>query len=455
VPPLATAPSAGSDFDRHFRRAVWITALITVIAAGMIYADKAGDDRSAFIRWRPQVLRFWQGENIYDKMMFPNPPIMPITLYPLMSLPPLEGAMTWYTLKAALAALSAWLCFRMVRTDDRVLPSWVQGAALLLSFRPILSDLHHGNNNIVIMSLVVACLYAWRKGYDVLAGLALALAISYKVTPALLAVYFLYRRSWRTVGATCLGLGVFLLLVPSLVIGPGFNGVCLASWWQRMLSPFLEKGVVSQQEINQSMVGVLTRLLTDTRTGTGRYDVRLDLNLVSWPPEMVGMLVKAVSVGLVGLLAVLCRTKTDRRDDHRLFGEFSLVVLTMLFVSERSWKHHFVTLLLPYTYLSYRVGVGALATRTRVALATALVLSAVLMATTSSELGGFFGRQGHKVAQGYGMFLWSAVVLYVATAWRVWVEGRRPQEGTEPAPLTERPAPPRPFPVPRPNPAAG
>ncbi len=29
----------------------------------------------------------------------------------------------------------------------------------------------------------------------------------------------------------------------------------------------------------------------------------------------------------------------------------------MLFVSERSWKHHYVTLLLPYTYLAYRVGV--------------------------------------------------------------------------------------------------
>ncbi|MBV8232047.1 MAG: hypothetical protein JO329_18860, partial [Planctomycetaceae bacterium] len=45
-------------FDRHFRRAVWITALITVIGAALIYADKVDDERSAFIRWRPQVLRF-------------------------------------------------------------------------------------------------------------------------------------------------------------------------------------------------------------------------------------------------------------------------------------------------------------------------------------------------------------------------------------------------------------
>ena len=29
--------------------------------------------------------------NIYDKMLFPNPPIMPITLYPLMVLPTVAG----------------------------------------------------------------------------------------------------------------------------------------------------------------------------------------------------------------------------------------------------------------------------------------------------------------------------------------------------------------------------
>ena len=96
-----TDPATGPDFDRHFRRAVWITALITVIAAGMIYADKADDDRSAFIRWRPQVLEFWQGTNIYATRMYPNPPIMPITLYPLMTLPPLRGALAWFALKAA------------------------------------------------------------------------------------------------------------------------------------------------------------------------------------------------------------------------------------------------------------------------------------------------------------------------------------------------------------------
>jgi hypothetical protein len=422
VPPVATG--AVPDFDRHFRRAVWITALITVVGAALVYADKAADDRSAFIRWRHQVLEFWGGVNIYDEMMFPNPPIMPISLYPFMTLPPVAGALCWFALKAGLTAIAAWLCFRMVRREDRVLPSWVQGPILLLSFRPILSDLHHGNNNLVILFLIVAMLYAWRKGLDVLAGLLLALAISYKVTPALFVPYFMYRRSWRIVGATALGLGTFLLIVPSLVIGPGFNGECLGMWWHRMMTPFLVKGAVSPQEINQSMAGVLTRLLTERKVGTGRYDMHLDLNLVSWSPRAVAYLVKGLAVGMVGLLALLCRTRTTRRDDPRLFGEFALIVLTMLFLSERSWKHHFVTLLLPYTYLMYRVASPSEPGRVRAILGGSLVLSALLMGATSSEIGGLFaGGQGHKIAQGYGLFFWAGVVLYAATAWRVRAEG--------------------------------
>src|SRR4051812_16410501 len=420
----AEATGAVLDFDRHFRRAVWITAICVVFGAGVVYAGKAADDRSAFIRWRHQVLRFWEGENIYDEMMFPTPPIMPLTLLPFMLAPPVTGAVCWFALKAVLTAASVWLCFRMVRPPGtRALPSYVQAIVLLLSFRPILSDLHHGNNNLLILFLVVASLFAWRKGYDVLAGLALALAISYKVTPALFVPYFIYKRSWRMVGATCLGMGVFLLIVPSLIIGPQFNGECLAMWWQRMISPFLTKGEGSPQEINQSMVGVLTRLLTDTKLGTNRYDVHLDLNLVALPRPVVGLLLKSLSVGLLGLLGLLCRTKASRRDDPRLLGEFALIVLTMLFVSERSWKHHYVTLLLPYTYLSYRVFLGNASRWARVGLGTALALSAFLIATTSSEFGGLVADgQGHKIAQGYGMFLWAGVVLYIATACRLWVE---------------------------------
>ncbi len=425
MPPDPLGPL--TDPDRHGRRAVWIAALITIIGAGMIYADKAAEDRSAFIRWRHQVLEMMAGANIYDEYFFPNPPIMPLTLYPLMVLPSVAGALAWFAIKATLAGAAVLLCMRMVRLGDRPVPSWVQAMVVVLSLRPIMSDLHHGNNNILILFLITATLAAWRKGYDALAGLILAYAIAFKVTPGLFLLYFAYKRSWRTVAATGVGLGLFFFVVPSLFLGAEFNWECLSTWWSRILSPYVDGDVVGQQEINQSMVGVLTRLLTESKGGVGRYAVKLHVNFVSWNPKTVVQWIKLLSVAMLGLLAWLCRTRAERRDDPRLFGEFALIVLAMLFLSERSWKHHFVTLLLPYTYLAYRVGVGGLSKRTRYVLGGVLVASALMIATTSTEMGGLFARhQGHKIAQAYGMFLWSGVVLFVATAWRVRVEGAVP-----------------------------
>src|SRR4029079_16052317 len=122
------------DFDRHFRRAVWITTICVIFGAGVVYAEKAADDRSAFIRWRHQVLQFWGGENIYDEMMFPNPPIMPLTLLPFMLLSAVREAFCWFGLKATLASLAVWFCFRMVRPPGaKTLPSYVQAMVLLLS----------------------------------------------------------------------------------------------------------------------------------------------------------------------------------------------------------------------------------------------------------------------------------------------------------------------------------
>lgn len=429
----AVAPAsvaATSDFDRHFRRAVWIIALCVMAGQAIVYAGKAADERSAFIRWRPQVLELFEGVNIYDVYFFPNPPIMPITLYPFMLLPPVADAVAWFSFKCAVAAASFALCLKMARGTPLPVVSWVQGIIALIVARPFMSDLQHGNNNLLILFLVVATLYAWRKGYDAVAGTILAFAITYKVTPGLFLIYFAWKQQWRVVAYTILGGGTFVLLVPSLVLGPAFTGECSYMWFHRTLGPYVNDGSPGFQEINQSMLGVVMRLLIQ-ETATGRYAVSQQINFVSWDPKWVLRLVKALSIAWVLGLGFLCRTSTKDRRDPRLIGEWALVVLTMLFVSERSWKHHYVTILLPVVYLACRlIQPGLSRTERRVVLAS-LIGATFLMATTSTEVGGLFARgQGHKLAQAYGMFFWAGVVLYAATAWRVVAERSAPIEAS-------------------------
>ena len=437
------------DLDRRDRLSRWcfwsLWSTIIVIAAAFYY-EKAAEDRSAFVRWRPQVQQFWDGVNIYDKMIFPNPPMMPITLYPLMVLPTVTGAMCWFAIKVALTTAALVMCFRIVQPADRVLPPMFRSLVLLLSLRPILGDLHHGNNNLLILFLILAMLSAWRRGHDIGSGLLLGLAATYKVTPALFFVYFAYKRSWRTVLWGLLGLGIFLLIVPSLVIGPEFNAECLGMWWHRMITPYVVEGATSPQETNQSLAGVIYRLLTALTPGQGRYEPHHIFNLASLPPWVVRCVIKGVDVGLLGLLALFCRTKTRDRRDPRLLGEFALVVLTMLFVSERSWKHHYVTVLLPITYLVAEFFSPRVGPKGRAAIVLAWALSFGLMASTSTDIGGWFAEgQGHEIAQGYGLFLWAGVVLYATVAWRVWM--RRGEAPAKPLVGEPRGADPSPSPA--------
>ncbi len=408
--------------ERLSGRTFWFLWATIVLISAAFYYEKAADHRSAFVRWRPQVLQFWSGVNIYDKMLFPNPPIMPISLYPLMVMPTVAGAMCWFAIKVAMTTAVLLMCFEIVKPRGQTaFPPMMRSLILLLALRPILGDLHHGNNNLLILFLVMSMYYAWRKGWDIGAGLLLALATSYKVTPALFFIYFAYKRSWRTLTWGLLGMGIFLIIVPSVVIGPTFNGECLGMWFDRMITPFIVKNASSPPEINQSMVAVLTRLLTNLTPGQGRYDTHVDVNFVSLPAWMVGYLFKALAVGMLGLLAFLCRTKTTDRRDPRMLGEISLIVLTMLFLSERSWKHHYVTLLLPYSYLVGEFFSNRLGPRARALLVGSWALTFSLMAAASADLGGLFAEgQGHEIAQGYGSFLWAGVILYGMVAWRVW-----------------------------------
>ncbi len=234
MPAIDTGPDDHSRPDRLSNWFFWSVWTLIILISAAFYYEKAADHRSAFVRWRPQVLQFWAGVNIYDKMIFPNPPIMPITLYPLMTLPTVTGAMCWFAIKVLLTTATLIMLFQIARPPGRPYPPMFRSLVLLLSLRPILGDLHHGNNNLLILFLVVAMYYAWRRGLDLGSGLLLGLATSYKVTPALFFVYFAYKRSWRTVGWGLLGLGIFLLIVPSAVIGPEFNGECLGMWSREM-----------------------------------------------------------------------------------------------------------------------------------------------------------------------------------------------------------------------------
>jgi uncharacterized membrane protein len=122
---------------------------------------------------------------------------------------PLAGALVWFYLKIGMTLLALGWVFRLVESEEAPFPAWAKGLTVLLSLRPIMSDLIHGNVNLFILFLVIAALFAYHRGRPFVSGLVVALAIACKVTPALFIPYFLWKRQWKARPAACSGWGCF------------------------------------------------------------------------------------------------------------------------------------------------------------------------------------------------------------------------------------------------------
>jgi hypothetical protein len=442
----------------------WLYLALVLLFVGLSipYGRKALDHRSALVRWQEQLLQAEQGVDIASKFNYPNPPIMALILLPFAKLPEWLGrlgiseragvataGLAWFYLKAALTLLVLRWVFRLVEGRGRPFPTAALVAAALLSMRPVISDLQHGNVNLFVLFLVVAALTAFVRGHDFMAGIVLGLAIACKVTPALFVPYFLWKRAYKALLGTVAGLALFLWpgVVPDLYFGHEHNQQLLVSWYKDMVHPFVIEGKVTSEHHNQSLPGVVARLTTHSPSFS-TYDAQQQYlpthydNLLDLDPAAARWLVKGCMALFALLVVWACRTPISRRggsrEGWRLAAEFSIVLLGMLLFSERTWKHHCVTLMLPFAVLCYFIAVGPSGKTLKAYLAGTLAIVVVLIAATSTGL--VDERAGEKdlylqfakKAQVYGAFAVANVVLLTALA----VLLRRPaqDEHRDPAP---------------------
>jgi hypothetical protein len=422
--------SAARTLIRSRRQGFVLGLLLLFVGLSVQYSIKTKGnsvERSAFGRWRGQIFDLLDGKDVYVLHNYPNAPIMPLILSPLAMLPPMLGSLCWFYLKVGMAVLAIyWVC-RLIETRQQPFPAWAKALAILLSLRPIMGDLSHGNVNLFILFLVVAGLFAYHRGRDVSAGLLLALSITCKVTPALFLPYFAWKRGWKTLAGCGAGLVLFFFLVPGCVLGMEHNARLLGSWYGCMIKPFVIDGVVTTEHNNQSLPGLVYRLTTHSPSSikyVNSEPVPVEYhNLWDLDKEQARWLVKGCMALFVGVVVWTCRTPTAPRRGWRLAAEYGLVALGMLLFSERTWKHHCVTLLLPFAVIAYYLGACRPSQGLRFYLIGTLAAVMLLMASTSTSLIPSAGSasegarlEGAKLPQVYGAYVWAHLLLVAAMA---------------------------------------
>ncbi|OWK36336.1 hypothetical protein FRUB_08899 [Fimbriiglobus ruber] len=429
---------------------------LLVLVMNYRYAEKANkpselgtQTRTAFLRWREQIQGLERGEDIYKLYNYPNPPIQALILFPLTKLPPIVGGLTWLNLKVLMAGAALVWAFRIVTDLGRTFPPYEMPITVIFSLHPILGDLSHGNVNIFIAFLLIGSLEAYRRGWDLTTGLALALAIACKVTPALFVPYFGWKWVWNIVSearagrspvaAACgpagkvlagcvVGLGLWLFVVPGAVLGWERNTTLLTSWYEGMVHPFLVEGKVTSEEASQSIPGVVFRLLTHEPSKKefdlkdGRVKSEEFHNFVDIGHDAAHWVIRGCQVLFVLGVVGLCRAPTGPtapRQGVRLSAEFAYVILGMLLFSERTWKHHGVTLIVVYASLAafWLFRPSSIAMRVYIG-ATYSAVAALILAPS------FFGGHTQDVMMTYGSHTCVFLLLTTAVCVVMWYENR-------------------------------
>ncbi len=430
--------------------------------------------RTALGRWlldAEALARIDQGQNPYGYgHWFPAPPAVLMGLLPLSMVGYTAGGVIWATLKVVGFVAVMGLLVRLLGSAGHAVPVGVLLMAGMFGMRPIISDLQHGNLNIFMMIWLALAWWAYVKGRDFWTGIFVALAIVTKLTPALLLVYLVYKKSrllclggigwglllvilvaqqgawphwliqslqatwallsvavvylvftrarWLGLGAAT-GLFLLFIIVPGIYLGFDRNFELLQAWFDMLVAPFALEGYAVLHPTNQSLYGVALRLLYNAgivaveHTPTEQM-FTTGMDTLARPVTLLGSLLRpAISLSVVGTLAYVCRGRSLGRRVPGQLLEFGLVLLAMLLLSERTWKHHATALPIVYLGVWYVLTCYPWSPRFRGWYVAGLVVQLMLLLGTSQ---GILGEHLADLMLDGGFFCWGLVLCFLQIA---------------------------------------
>jgi hypothetical protein len=414
-----------------FRRGLFVLAtVVTLVVSVQLYvrtarklADPAGGHISDFDRWMIMTPRFLHDRVDYVNDDLPTPPLTLIVFAPFAALSRPAAEFAWAWVKLPLACLVFALTTRMVeQTGTRLSTS-----ALLLIvsgwWLAVIVDAQEGQTNFLALLPVVAGLAVAQRETPraaAAAGALIGLGVAIKLTPIVFVVYFAWRRRWLLVGAAVASIAVCWLVVPAIVFGWDQNVRWFTQWARIMIVPYVARGEIVYAS-SQSIASFAVRLLSAApafESHHGGVTVPHFMNVANLIPATVRQLTRVLmlAAGLAGLWWL--RRPLLTLQSRRYIVEIAAVASFMLWFSERTWVHHYVSFIVVLAAAGMLVSDPATPTVAKRSIVTA---AAVFFAITllASEAGKLLGRDGIDWMKAFGVYLFPSMlvtgaVLYAA-----------------------------------------
>jgi len=388
-------------------RAFLIVALIvTVGLSGFIFINKLVDFPVYYAAGRSllggRVDLYASDFALGPVMDYRYPPFFLFIFIPLWLLPYKLAAYLWYLLSVMQTAGCVWTLQRLCPSRKSSKLVWL--VTLLVTAQYFVMILHYGNAHLLAITLMFAAFYFVAEQKNQAAAVAMALAITIKLTPILILPYFALKRKWRLLGFVAIWI-VVLNLLPATYFGWTTNAQLLSTWYGHVIAS--QEFHEANGPINLSLKGQLRRYLSEVDyaqrvDGDVRYPA---VNLAAFPAERVEQTALVLSALIfLGALALIWwfsgkspppeadsqSTTFDVRHKMRATGqtcapsrygvELGLMICLMLLVGPLTSKIYFIALLWP-VYALAEFGFACAGTAARLArrvVIAAAVINSVL-----------------------------------------------------------------------------
>jgi hypothetical protein len=231
------------------------------------------------------------------------------------------------------------------------------------------------NISVFFFCLVGVHLFMRKKLW--LAGFMLAFAILLKMTPALFIFYFLVKRQWKVLTSIFLGLIVFTAIIPTFIFGPQKNLILHRQWLGRTVKPLYitvtakwvkepdhpkkkSAKIIAHDQLtsqltqkNQALSASLTRWLLKNRNekaGDPELPIYAALKYKNLPVlfgglshEKLGILIRILQMGLLGVLIYLWLPRKRPNDDDQTYLELSLLFLSLTLLAPWARSHQAIS----------------------------------------------------------------------------------------------------------------
>ena len=390
-------------------RVVVITLALTALVSGFYFAGKSGSDPDAYSNdfnvYYHASREIIAGRDPYQHSLsdwtpYIYPPLLAELIIPLAVLPLPIAAYLWFLISAASVAVAASMSASLAFGDagernQRSLWRWAMaGCAVVLVLRFVLDTFNLGQVNAVVAALAVAHVYLYARDRKALSAVALVIAISIKLTPALLLLYHIAKLRLKFV-AKCATLLIAMTAVSVLPFGM-HGGDSFQAFWGRTVKN--EQGYDFEYSGNQSLRGAIARANKSEANVPNEDESRN-------PADLATILIS------VALLALATFSAVRARNEIAAAAPF---FCGMVLFSPLSWKAHYVSLILPAACQLYVVKTSA---RARRLVAATLGAAFVLFTLTSPRVIGLAAAEwadAHSLVFVGGLLIFIASLSFVA-----------------------------------------